>query len=123
MAVNEVGSVIIDSRSVPYSRGQSSEAIPRKNASRTICNSSFDVHFENRARVGLLAVKAVVNSISSRVMVTLPGKGPHEVESMVRGTTYFRLASRQNKLHSYYSTLATKHWLDDARRSTLYYNT
>ncbi len=92
MAVNEVGSVIIDSRSVPYSRGQSSEAIPRKNASRTICNSSFDVHFENRARVGLLAVKAVVNSISSRVMVTLPGKGPDEVGS----TTYYRLASRQN---------------------------
>jgi hypothetical protein len=44
--------------------------MPRKNASRTMCNSSLDEHFENRASVGRFMLKAVVKLNSSGVILS-----------------------------------------------------
>lgn len=75
MEVNDVRSIIIDSRREPYSLVHSSDAKPRKNASRMMCNSSLDAHFEKRASVGRFLLNAVVKFNSSGVILshaTLP---------------------------------------------------
>jgi hypothetical protein len=69
--VNDIGSVIIDSRRDSYSSGHSSDAIPRKNASRTMCNSSRDEHFAKMASVGRFELNALVKCISSGDIVVL----------------------------------------------------
>jgi len=72
--VNDIGSVIIDSRRDSYSSGHSSDDIPRKNASRTMCNSSRDEHFAKRASVGRFALNALVKCISSGDIVVLSSR-------------------------------------------------